>query len=90
MYPEPDDNIRPVPPVRAEFAHNPQEEHLLPQIPERMDKPGQNSSTISRQVIEEITDAALQRVNLIFYLKKAILLPRHAKHVSIPRYTINL
>ncbi len=55
MYPEPDDSIRPIPPVRAEFQSNPQEEGLLPQAPHRMDIPGPNTSTTTyHHVIKDI------------------------------------
>ena len=54
MYPDVD-NIRPIPPVRSEFARHPQEENLLPpKPPERMDKP---SSRLP-------TDDRLRRVNI--------------------------
>lgn len=37
MFPNPDDNIRPIPPVRHEFARNRQEEELIPTPPPRTD-----------------------------------------------------
>jgi hypothetical protein len=49
MYPEPQDNIRPVPPVRAEF-----EEQLLPPVPRRMDKPDPTDSETRNQVIKSV------------------------------------
>jgi hypothetical protein len=52
MYPKSNANTRPVPPARADFQPNPQEERLLPQVPERMDRPEQNSSTTAHQVIK--------------------------------------
>ncbi|CAF4058988.1 unnamed protein product [Rotaria magnacalcarata] len=51
MYPETTDNIRPVPPVRAEFHGNPQEEQFLPPVPRRMDKQEENDTNIPNQVI---------------------------------------
>jgi hypothetical protein len=64
MYPESVDNIRPVPPLRSEFAHSPQEQPLLPPVPERMDIPSQKDATLTRQVIEEVINGVFQRVNL--------------------------
>ncbi|CAF1545101.1 unnamed protein product [Adineta steineri] len=50
MYPETEDNIRPVPPVRAEFQYNSQEEQLLPPTaPPRMDVQGQDNSSRPHQ-----------------------------------------
>jgi hypothetical protein len=56
MYSESNDNNRPIIPARADIPPNSQEESLLPQVPRRMDKQVQDNSTISRQVIKEITD----------------------------------
>ncbi|CAF3875543.1 unnamed protein product [Rotaria sp. Silwood2] len=60
MYPEPNDTGRPIPPPRAEFERNPQEEPFLPQIPRRMDKQEENNPTIPNQVIKEITKVELR------------------------------
>jgi hypothetical protein len=47
---------RPIPPVRAEFQPNAPEEALLPRVPERMDRPGQDNSAAPHQVNKEISD----------------------------------
>ncbi|CAF0723698.1 unnamed protein product [Adineta ricciae] len=49
MHPNSDDANRPKPPVRAEYAHDAQQEPFLPKVPARMDVPEQNTSTLSRQ-----------------------------------------
>jgi len=55
MYPVVPDRIQPIPPVRSEFARDPQEQTLLPpQVPERMDKPSTRS----------YADTGLRRVNI--------------------------
>lgn len=52
MYPEPVDTNRPVPPVRAEFAGNPQEEELIPKVPPRMDKHEEHDTITPHHVIK--------------------------------------
>ncbi|CAF1396269.1 unnamed protein product [Rotaria sordida] len=52
MYPEPNDNDRPMPPPRAEFARHAQQEPL---VPPRMDRQDGNNTTRPNRVIKEIT-----------------------------------
>ncbi|CAF0978132.1 unnamed protein product [Rotaria sp. Silwood1] len=49
MYPEPNDNGRPMPPPRADIERNPQEEPFIPQVPKRLDKQEENTSTNPNQ-----------------------------------------
>ncbi len=51
MHPKSNDNTRPIPPARAGFQPNPQEERLLTQVPGRMDR-SKHSSTTAHQVIK--------------------------------------
>ncbi|CAF3845237.1 unnamed protein product [Rotaria sordida] len=57
MYPEPNDNDRPMPPPRAEFARHAQQEPL---VPPRMDRQDGNNTTRPNRVIKEITKVAFR------------------------------
>ncbi|UJR21369.1 hypothetical protein I4U23_024461 [Adineta vaga] len=49
MHSAADDTNQPKPPVRAEFAQDPQREPFLPKVPERMDLHEHNTTNPSRQ-----------------------------------------
>lgn len=67
LYPnEAADYLRPVPPVRSEFAGSRYDDTLLPpKVPKRMDISSTNDQPMSRRSLDDAVDAGIRRVNII-------------------------
>lgn len=66
LYPsEAAEYLRPVPPVRSEFAGSRHDDTLLPpKVPKRMDIPSTNDRPMSRRSLDNAVDAGIRRVNI--------------------------